>query len=133
MSDFLKRVLGDGYVPNNHWLSPLRIADGHAIYRREGEEYFRFRFTDTTARFSRFLHDNGVELDKDLPNPRTFHIAVYPTHDTVISTFTLDHDHYERVCIPTLSHILLPPKLEEQWAVNLYRTNYVLDLRIHGR
>jgi hypothetical protein len=133
VSDFLKRVLGDCYIPNAHWLSPLRIADGHAIYRPEGKEYFTFRFTDTTARFSQFLLDNGVELDEDLLKPRTFHIGVYTTIDTIKSSFSLDHDHYEQVRISIPPYILLSQEPEEQLAVISTSADDLLDPRIHGR
>jgi hypothetical protein len=133
VSNFLKRVLGDGYIPKDHWLSPLRIEDGHEIYLPEGEEYFKFRFTDTTARFSQFLLDNGVELDEDLLKPRTFHIAVHTTIGTIKSSFSLDHDHYEQVRISIPSYILLSQEPEEQSAVNSTSTDDLLDPRIHGR
>ena len=133
VSDFLTRVLGDAYIPNDHWLSPLRIADGHAIYRPEGKEYFKFRFTDTTARFSQFLLDNGVELDENLLKLRTFHIGVYTTIDNIRSRFSLDHDHYEQVRISIPPYLLLSQEPEEQSAVNSTSTDDILDPCIHGR
>lgn len=97
VSKFLERVLLNDYIPNDHWLSPLRIGDGRAVYQSQGDEYFTFRFEDKTGRFSKFLSDQGYKPLNIPVKGNVFHIGVYASHGEIGSSLYFTHRQYEKV------------------------------------
>jgi hypothetical protein len=108
VSEFLERVLGDDYVPDDHWLSPLRTGDGHTMYRRQEEECFPFKFDDKTGRFRQFLLDRGSAV-ANFSDTNIFHIGVWTSVSQTSSSVNLSHAQYKKVnkpSTPRLPHII---------------------------
>jgi hypothetical protein len=108
VSKFLEDVLKDDYVPDDHWLSPLRTGDGHTMYRRQEEECFPFKFDDKTGRFRQFLLDRGSAV-ADFSETNIFHIGVWTSVGKIGFSVNLSHAQYKKVnklSTPRLPHII---------------------------